>query len=397
MKGFHVLTGIVLMLSALAARAGNVSPSFDCSKARTATEKAICQSPKLSVADVRLSHMYRTTLNLINEYWSVKYKSEKDGERSLKSTQRNWLVLRDLCGDKVQCIGDQLTMRNLELQTTSVEMLKSGDPGAFIKPFFLNQKHLGDFVLPGDTSRVAIKTDIVPAKTDDDDAIFRVRLIKVSGQTSEIDIPVPGPTMPPGITPEEISRVILWGSNKQSNAAKSAVDGVYVSDARVSDALKTHLGKPGTLLGISLSKDLMCVHECTEDDLYLFYVDKDLHVTPLLDEDWGDHNSSFDSREDSDSDGLELFVGGNSINALYITYTTTTKYVHPVPGSSPDSPDMESKTSSDTSWYCLNADLPAFEPRSDDQGYEDDGLKVDFRAMEDLHSIKVKYIPAGKK
>lgn len=42
--------------------AGAAEPSFDCAKARTQVEKAICESPTASALDKQLGDIYTTSL-----------------------------------------------------------------------------------------------------------------------------------------------------------------------------------------------------------------------------------------------------------------------------------------------------------------------------------------------
>jgi uncharacterized protein len=78
---FRVLSLLTLALLASTAQA----VSFDCQKAKTFTEKAICQNPELSALDDELDA----------EYQAVKAKGGNN--KALKKQQDKWLKERDAC------------------------------------------------------------------------------------------------------------------------------------------------------------------------------------------------------------------------------------------------------------------------------------------------------------
>lgn len=76
-------------------------PSFDCGKASTTAEKAICSDSDLSRMDAELATNYRGVLR----------SSLSDEEKTrLVSTQRFWIAEREDCKDK-QCISEMYQMR----------------------------------------------------------------------------------------------------------------------------------------------------------------------------------------------------------------------------------------------------------------------------------------------
>ena len=66
-------------------------PSFSCSKAQTASEKAICSSSTLSRLDVQLSALYAATKQRRN----ARYYTKK---------QRAWIQRRNACGSNRSCL-----------------------------------------------------------------------------------------------------------------------------------------------------------------------------------------------------------------------------------------------------------------------------------------------------
>lgn len=68
-------------LLALVAASGAHAASFDCKAAKSATEKAICGSPKLSALDDKLAAEYERAVHALSP----------DGAAQLKDSQRSWL------------------------------------------------------------------------------------------------------------------------------------------------------------------------------------------------------------------------------------------------------------------------------------------------------------------
>lgn len=66
------------------------NPSFNCAKAKTKTEIAICDSLRLARLDLVINERYERVLKTI----------PKSQKLSLKKEQRGWLELRERCGDE---------------------------------------------------------------------------------------------------------------------------------------------------------------------------------------------------------------------------------------------------------------------------------------------------------
>ncbi len=65
-----------------------------CSKAKSASEKAICKSYELGQADARMATLYGIATSLVGM-----------GRRAdIQEAQRNWLDTRDACGKRVACL-----------------------------------------------------------------------------------------------------------------------------------------------------------------------------------------------------------------------------------------------------------------------------------------------------
>nr|WP_157504146.1 lysozyme inhibitor LprI family protein [Luteibacter rhizovicinus] len=79
-RKLRVASVAVLLVAPLVAHAAG----FDCAKARTPSEKAVCASPKLSALDGKLADAFLTAL-----------KNHPDKADALKLDQRHWLASRD--------------------------------------------------------------------------------------------------------------------------------------------------------------------------------------------------------------------------------------------------------------------------------------------------------------
>ena len=96
----QILTSLCLTFAVLLGSAGvswsnetNTGPSFDCDKASTATEYAICASDDLSALDRVLADAYKIAKGL-------------DNSTTLRDEQRQWNKERSsTCGDDVECLS----------------------------------------------------------------------------------------------------------------------------------------------------------------------------------------------------------------------------------------------------------------------------------------------------
>lgn len=90
------------------------SPSFDCARADTPSEKAICQLPDLAADDRSVAAAYGNAV-----YWC-----DKDPGKLalLAKVQKSWRVQRDICGGDATCLGKSMTDQTAKL----------GDPSSFL-------------------------------------------------------------------------------------------------------------------------------------------------------------------------------------------------------------------------------------------------------------------------
>ena len=87
---------VSLLLPIFVAAAQREQPSFDCRKAATVPEKAICANAELSRLDVQLSRAWKTLINAF---------SDSDQKTRIRVEQRAWIVRRQGCRDDANCIG----------------------------------------------------------------------------------------------------------------------------------------------------------------------------------------------------------------------------------------------------------------------------------------------------
>jgi len=109
------LAGLIMIGAALPAVSN--AASFDCSRASTADERAICSQRALNDKDVQLA----TPLNIAAELVAM-------GQRSdLMDQQRTWLQNRRACVDNLACLNRSYDQRLKEVQSV-IDAIKSGGP-----------------------------------------------------------------------------------------------------------------------------------------------------------------------------------------------------------------------------------------------------------------------------
>jgi uncharacterized protein len=109
------LTGLsVLMLAA--AWQPIQAASFDCSKAETTDEKAICANPQLNDADVEMSVLYTQLKPLLG----------MGARGDLEDEQAAWLKRRAGCGGDRACLGEAYEDRVRQLRRGFEVLSKRG-------------------------------------------------------------------------------------------------------------------------------------------------------------------------------------------------------------------------------------------------------------------------------
>ena len=131
-------TLIVALLPALWASAAVAQASFDCSKASTVAEKAICADPKLAAADKAMGEAFTALLK----------KLAPAQQTALKADQVSWVTNRD--GGCFQMTRDTLTQCLLTATNQRTNFLAgAGDNGAAgappLLPTYFNQSKKGAY------------------------------------------------------------------------------------------------------------------------------------------------------------------------------------------------------------------------------------------------------------
>lgn len=213
MRGYFVSTsrwvsliGVSLILSVSVHAVPPEGPSFNCSKALSLSEKAICASAALSHLDFRLGQMWKKML----EDFDL-----DDGQTAqIKSDQRAWLIRRNECKQSAKCIG--------ELYQDRLSVLDGSDPAHRFSGRY-NVKTLGGLTLYpiGPSYLVVIQT------AHPDDARWVCQLnghAKPNGDDLEITV----------------------GDSVFQAHLRDAVTLVVPNDARTQDAAQKYCGLNGT-------------------------------------------------------------------------------------------------------------------------------------------------------
>jgi len=82
----------------------DAAPSFDCAKAQSTSEKAVCQSADLQWFDRQLARLYKLARDPITP-----------NGKTLLADQRDFLARRDGCGDSVGCLWRAYETRLVEV------------------------------------------------------------------------------------------------------------------------------------------------------------------------------------------------------------------------------------------------------------------------------------------
>ncbi len=105
--GLAYFAMVIVTLVAATAPAG--AASFDCNKAATADEQAICASYVLSDLDTQMATLYGVRMQI---------PMLMGARGAAQDEQRAWLVQRGACGGDVACIVQSYQQRIAELKQT---------------------------------------------------------------------------------------------------------------------------------------------------------------------------------------------------------------------------------------------------------------------------------------
>lgn len=119
-------------LAAMSASCLAQMASFDCAKAASPTEAAICREPSLGAKDIRMAAYYEIIEGAAPAWSGMAYREFRDAERT---RQANWIAAeRNACAGALACLNQAYDKRIAELQSTIAKNLaltygRMCDPG----------------------------------------------------------------------------------------------------------------------------------------------------------------------------------------------------------------------------------------------------------------------------
>jgi uncharacterized protein len=112
----RLIPALVLAAACAAVAPPASAASFDCRKARTADEKAICANRDLNDQDVRMDQLYNITRHLV----------PMGGRDAIMDQQYRWLKARRTCGANQACLARSYNQRIAELNTVMDRVYHQG-------------------------------------------------------------------------------------------------------------------------------------------------------------------------------------------------------------------------------------------------------------------------------
>ncbi len=112
-EGRRLLAAAMIAFTAAASPAA--AASFDCAKAKTADEKAICANRTLSELDVAMATLYGVRMQI---------PMLMGARGAAQDEQRAWLTQRNACGSDVTCLTARYQQRIVELNQTISEAMQ---------------------------------------------------------------------------------------------------------------------------------------------------------------------------------------------------------------------------------------------------------------------------------
>jgi uncharacterized protein len=104
---------VVLWVFAVGAVCAAERPSFDCAKATTPTERAICADEALAVLDREIADLYR------------RRRAKSPAPRVVDGSQKQWLAIRDACKEDLACLKKEHTARKEALEEEIARFAKA--------------------------------------------------------------------------------------------------------------------------------------------------------------------------------------------------------------------------------------------------------------------------------
>lgn len=106
---------LIALLASLAAPASAQQPSFDCRRAGTPTEHAICGSDRLSRLDVQMARLYRAAARRAG-----------GNARRLRAQQLVWQQWRNICGGDTACLARRYAERIVDFDPGAMPTAPAG-------------------------------------------------------------------------------------------------------------------------------------------------------------------------------------------------------------------------------------------------------------------------------
>lgn len=108
----RAMTAVASLMGALLLPTAVQAASFDCTKAATPTEHAICDNPQLSSLDEQTAGLYYTLI-------SGGAPSAQQSVADVKKAQASFLTKRNACGANYNCLIDAYTSQIMYLNAAS--------------------------------------------------------------------------------------------------------------------------------------------------------------------------------------------------------------------------------------------------------------------------------------
>ena len=112
MKPTKAISASAFLLAGLLAAGGANAASFDCTKAATPTEHAICDNPQLSHLDDQTAGLYYTLI-------SGGAPQATASVDAVKKQQAAFITKRNQCGANYNCLIDAYTAQIMDLKAAS--------------------------------------------------------------------------------------------------------------------------------------------------------------------------------------------------------------------------------------------------------------------------------------
>jgi uncharacterized protein len=108
-------SAVTVICLVLLASPGNAA-SFDCAKAASADEKAVCSDREMDDQDVEMSVLYNRLKQLV----------AMGARGELETSQTAWLKRREACGSDRACLSKAYADRLFQLRMSFDELAKRG-------------------------------------------------------------------------------------------------------------------------------------------------------------------------------------------------------------------------------------------------------------------------------